>query len=452
MNATIAYFTNRRNSRFQWFADSLVRQLSAADLAGLQIVVVDARLWNADSQGQNDTSVSLIGNNGTRMKELADIVAGRFQYLHVPPKPSVWQGPWRQAAVESFAASNARNTALIVAEKPYLLCVDDLSVLAPGWADNARHAVNHGYVVCGAYQKLRDMEVKNGELVMCDHGYRGGLDTRWDKGSAGGIVPWSGSGLFGCSFGVPVDLAVKVDGFDSFCDGQGAEDYDFGIRLERAGGKFYYNRNMLTFEDEAAHFEDQPLHRSSKQVPHDRLPECLKSSHPDGLMSDHVMLQALLQEPGRFLPLGTNNIAELRAQFRRDGTVPTPIGAAIDWRDGTPLRTEAPKDSVLTATIKTEDPKAVADALTATFAAAAEATERDGHGAALVTPPPEPAAEPQGTPEYEPDHVSATFRPEVITPATREKMDAVRKKAAAKKPTAKAKAKAESKGEDTVEL
>jgi hypothetical protein len=348
MNATLAYFTNRRNPRFAWFCDALVRQIPADELKQMQIVFVDALLWDVEPQPVSKESV-LLGladlHSHERRQQLAEAVAGRFEYQHLPPKPCVWQGPWRQTDADGFAASNARNTAIIVAEKPYLVCVDDLSVLAPGWADNVRHAAQNGYVVCGSYQKLRAMEVKDGELLGCDIGYRGGIDSRWDRGSATGIVPWSGAGLFGCSFGVPVDLAVKVDGFDAHCDGQGAEDYDFGIRLERAGGKFFYNRNMLTYESEEAHTEDQPATgadkpRLAKHVPPDRLPECLKASYPDGLMSDHVMLQALIHEPGRFLPLGTNGIAELRAQWQRERTRPTPIGRAVDWRTGELLAAE----------------------------------------------------------------------------------------------------------------
>ena len=345
MNTTIAYFTNRRNPRFQWFADSLVRQASAADLAAMQIVIVDALLWPdkpwPDLAAESCRLDSQLNHRPERLTELETAVAGRFEYLHIPPRPTVWQGPWRQTPIDCFAASNARNTALIVADKPYLACVDDLSILAPGWLDNLRHAVGNGYVVCGAYKKLREMVVTNGELVSFAEN-PAGVDTRWERGSAGGIVPWSGAGLFGCSFGVPTDLAVRVDGFDAHCDGQGAEDYDFGIRLERAGGRFFYNRNMLTFESEEAHTEDASATgadkpRLAKHVPFDRLPECLKAAHPDGLMSDHVMLQALLQEPGRILPLGTNGIAELRAQWQRDRTVPVPMGAAIDWRTGEPL-------------------------------------------------------------------------------------------------------------------
>lgn len=344
MNATLAYFTNRKNPRFQWFCDSLCRQLPEADLKQMQVVFVDAQLW-AIGQDVANRYFRAAGkfpladpawHNWKRREQLEAAVGGRFSYLHIPPKPSPWQGPFRMTDRDWFAASNARNTALIVAEKPYFVGVDDLSVLAPGWADNVRHAIASGYVVCGAYKKLLEMEVANGELLRFKENPPG-VDSRWARGSDTGIVPWSGAGMFGCSFGIRTELAVTVDGFDPHCDGQGAEDYDFGIRAERAGGVFYYNRNMLTWESEEAHHEDKTLPRESKHVPPDRLPQSLKVEHPNGLMSDHVMLQSVIRETGRTLPLGRTDLRALRAQWQAERLVPIQTEGAIDWRTGEQL-------------------------------------------------------------------------------------------------------------------
>ncbi len=343
MNATFAYFTARRNCRWQWFVDSLCRQASAEDLAAMQIVFVDSHLWGltheaADLYFRRDGRFPLADaahHNWARRRELEEVVRGRFKYLHIPPLPSAWQGPFRITKKDWFCASNARNTAFIVAEKPYIVCVDDLSILGPIWMAQVRHAAESGYVVCGAYKKLLQMQVVDGELVSFTENPKG-VDTRWGYGSDTGIVPWYGSAMYGCSFGVPTDLVVKVDGNDPRADGSGAEDYDFGIRLERAGGKFFYNRNMLTLESEEGHAEEPSLPREAKFVNQDRIPSDIRPHYPEGLMSDHVMLQSVARE-NRILPLDRNYLARLRDQWKREALVQIPQRPQFDWRDGTPL-------------------------------------------------------------------------------------------------------------------
>ena len=353
MNVTLAFFTSRQNPRFAWWVDSLCRQTPPAELAAMQIVFVDAKLWGIGPEvaarylraAGKFPLADPQWHDWRRREELTAVVAGRFDYLHIPPKPSAWQGPFRWTDKDWFAASNARNTAIIVAERPYLVCCDDLSCLSPMWIDQVRHAAT-GYIVCGAYKKLLEMNVVHGRLESFKEN-PAGVDTRWDRGSDTGIVPWSGAGLFGCSFGAPVELLTAVDGFDYYCDGQGAEDYDLGIRLERAAGtgRTFYNRNMLTWESEEAHTEEPTLPRDSKMVPFDRLPDSLKGEYPNGLMSDHVMLQSVMRETGRTLPLGRatpHSLAGLRDQWQREKLTPIPTEPAMDWRDGTPLTPPAP--------------------------------------------------------------------------------------------------------------
>ena len=92
---TIAYITFRQFPRFEWFVKSLRRECSD-DFSGLQIIVIDGRLWREGAE--------------TRKSELRDI-AGGMEFQHVPPKPTVWQGPNRLTSKDYFAAANVRNTA-----------------------------------------------------------------------------------------------------------------------------------------------------------------------------------------------------------------------------------------------------------------------------------------------------------------------------------------------------
>lgn len=344
-NFTLVYVTARRNCRWHWMVDSLCRQASAEDLAQMQIIFVDAHLWGltheaADLYFRRDGRFPLADtahHNWARRDELASVVRGRFKYLHIPPAPCAWQGPFRLTSKDWFCAANSRNTSFIVAEKPYVVCIDDLSVLGPQWLAQVKHAAEHKYCACGSYKKLMDMNVVDGELVSFTENPKG-VDSRWGRGSIGGIVPWFGSAMYGCSFGVPMELVDAVDGNDSWGDGGGAEDTDFGIRLERAGGKFFYNLNMATFESEEGHTEEPSLPREAKMVPHDRLPESLRDAYPDGLMSDHVMLQSVIRE-SRVRPCIANNIARLRGQWQRERLVQIPQRPMFDWRDGADLST-----------------------------------------------------------------------------------------------------------------
>lgn len=345
MKITLAYFTARSNPRWEWFIDSLCRQASAEDLAGMQIVFVDGKLpalthEAADLYFRRDGRFPLADeahHNWRRRAQLDRAVRGRFKYLHIPPLPCEWQGPFRITKKDWFCAANSRNTAFIVAEQPYIVCIDDLSILGPIWLAQVRHAAESGYIVCGAYKKLLDMQVVDGELRSFTENPKG-VDSRWGAGSDGGIVPWHGHGMYGCSFGVPTALVEKVDGCDSWCNGAGAEDYDFGIRLQRAGGVFYYNRNMATFESEEGHGEEPSLPRECKFVTAERLPGNLREHYPDGLMSDHVMLQSVLRGSS-YLPHTPNQIAGLRRQWQNERLVQIPQKPAFDWRDGADLST-----------------------------------------------------------------------------------------------------------------
>jgi hypothetical protein len=224
--------------------------------------------------------------------------------------------------------------------------VDDLSVLRRGWLDQVLHAAKDQYVVAGAYKKVKNLHYAPDPLgtgaVPHWEEFPEGVDSRWSRGSDGGVVPWHGGGLYGCSFGVPLEAALEVDGNDAACNGQGAEDTDFGIRLERAGWPIFYNRNMLTLESEELHHDGSKLPQERKLVTPDRLPPGYESyvmpNHAERHMSDHVVLNRLANETHRITPLLGENLRAARAHFQATGLVPIPRGDLTDWRDGTPLK------------------------------------------------------------------------------------------------------------------
>jgi hypothetical protein len=235
---SVCYITHRLTPRFDWFAASLAHQLQDSD--DIEVVVVDGM------------------RSASRAECVAATVADRFPVRCVAAKPNPMNGPHRITTRDYLATGSARNTGIVHARHPYVVFVDDCSVVMPGWWEAVRRAARNGAVVGGAYQKHWDMDVREGRLIT-SRVERGGVDSRWDLGSEDGPVGIVGGQLYGCSFGAPRDLLLDVNGLDELCHPAGGEDYQLGLRLEWAGAEVLYDRSLLTIESE-------DLHRSS-QVP-----------------------------------------------------------------------------------------------------------------------------------------------------------------------------------------
>lgn len=298
---TIVYVTYRKEPAFCWFRDSLRRE-TKGDMTGIQVVVVD---WWADlrNEGMPD------GFIGTK------------------PKPSVWQGPHRLTREDFFTASSARNTGLCYApDNPngWIAYVDDLSVLMPGWLAAVRRAMAENYIVCGAYRKVRDMQVVNGLLTSCNE-FPEGQDSRWLHGSDNDAVLGSGSWLYGCSCAMPVEALLKINGWpEDLCDGCGGEDYLAGMAMEKHGYTFRYDRRMLTYESEEHHHIEKPLKRADYGLsPNDKSHAALK--------------QAIGMGEGYRFTQSFGDIGDLRAKILAGGEFPIPTKPTHEWFTGIPL-------------------------------------------------------------------------------------------------------------------
>lgn len=235
---TIVYATHRRDPRFAWFADSLAAQLRGD---APEVIVVDGL------------------HTPERGETMAAAVGGRFPFRHVPAKPNAVNGPHRRTRRHEYrAGASARNTGIVHATRPYVVFTDDLSVLMPGWWDEARTAAAGGYVVGGAYRKDSALRVEGGVLVDSTSP-PAGLDTRWELGDDARPVPIVGGQLYGCSIGAPRELLVAINGFDELTAINGGEDCDLGIRLALAGEAIYYARRMLTVESDDHHGQEPVL-------------------------------------------------------------------------------------------------------------------------------------------------------------------------------------------------
>jgi hypothetical protein len=231
---TIAYVTCRVRPRFDWFVNSLAREIRSVpglQSENLQIVVVDSRLWYDDNRG----------------KEFAAIAEGKIAFEHRPPKPSAWQGPQRQTSVDYFCAVNARNSAIAYARAEHIAFADDVGVLRPGWLKAHLDAVDGHYALVGTTCKVRDLAVADDGHIQHFKMTTGGEDTRIAQIHEP-VQRCTGLWLYGGTFSVPMHFVLAVNGKDEAYMGINGADYDFGLRLERAGCPFYASKSCGRYE------------------------------------------------------------------------------------------------------------------------------------------------------------------------------------------------------------
>ena len=228
---TFIYTTCRKDPKLKWFVDSLYNQILDAsfDIANIQLVIVDFEL-------QYDE---------TRRTRFSGIVNGRFDFVHVTPKPSPWQGAHRLTKMNCFSASLSRNTGICYARNPYVFFIDDLCVLAAG---SFKHMVEYAkkqIIVGFSYKKVHDLVVVNGHVESVRE-TPSGIDTRYHLDI---FTRLPGSSLFGYSAS-PLNAILSVNGYDEICNSVAGEDYNYGIRVEKAGNEIYYSKHVLFYETE----------------------------------------------------------------------------------------------------------------------------------------------------------------------------------------------------------
>lgn len=297
---TIAYMTFRKNPRFEWFVDSLLLQDKKVEF---KVIVVD---FLRD------------------VRDLAEYARSRgLNAVSVAPKPSVWQGPHRLTKADYFAASNARNTAIALADDGYICFVDDLSVLSNLWLSEVAIHAKTGRVICGTYQKALNLVVKNGKIASMKH-YPQGEDGRLMKWRGGDRGPCDPRWFFGCSCGAPVEALLKINGYPEICDGMGYEDSQTGLVLRNAGFHVWFSHRMGTTESEEGHHEDTPMLREDPgQSPNDK-------SH--ALVN---MCRKLTRFDNYF---GDEGLRGLRQRVRSGEPFPIMNHPTTEWFTGTPLK------------------------------------------------------------------------------------------------------------------
>jgi hypothetical protein len=303
---TIAYMTSRKDCKFEWFFWSLWKQMSQEDKDSHRIEIIVVDLWHEKRE----------------MPIEFNLGSSRGAIRFVSPKPNVWQGEHRLTSCDWFAASNARNTALCLAPDGYIAYVDDLSVLLPGWLDRVKAAMQGGYIVCGAYQKVKDLVVEEGEVKSFTD-FPQGHDNRMQFAKSP-LHPCGGEWLFGCSCAMPVEALLTIGGWTEFADSLSSEDYLTGLTLQNAGYKFFYDQKMITYESEELHHVEPAMKRRDKGI------------SPDD--KSHRALNIVQSGTKFFDNYYEGGMRTLRTKILASEPFPVINNPQHDWYDGQPVK------------------------------------------------------------------------------------------------------------------
>lgn len=291
MKISFGFPTCRQECGLDWFVDGLVEQAVQVglDLSTSELIVVDSLLWE-DASARKD--------------QINDVVRGRIPLVHVPPKPCPWQGPDRLTEKEYAAHGSTRNTVLCHASGDYLISLDDLAVLLPGWLAAYLESVKIDRLVAGMYPKHLDVIVENGRLVQSTPwpNFRDGRGDQGPRYVGGG---WFFTGNFGC----PMEVALKLNGFEELLDAIGAEDCDFGVRADRAKHRTWIEPRATVIQA-----QDRKLAQNDKAYSYHR-------ARPWGPDLDHMRSDL----HGRIWTAGNNFVLrDLRASILSGGSYPKP--------------------------------------------------------------------------------------------------------------------------------
>lgn len=291
---TCVYITSREHCAFGWFMESLHQQIKEGEK--VDVVVIDSHFQNTE-----DFQTKKFDN---------------IHVLHVLPKPTIWQGSSRITSVDWWAASNSRNTGIALCETEWVAFCDDRCVLAPGWLQAIRLAMDKEYAVCGAYEKRKGMQVQDGRITI--EGEVIGKDGREPSGTRGCGPGW----WFGCTGALPLEWCLQVNGWpEDYADGLSFEDVLFGHLLDNNNFPIWYDASMKIIEDRSPEFVGQTMRRTDKGVsPNDK---------------SHKVLEIF-----RKLKTSGNSydLRALRKSVLEGNPFPAPTASHVDWYDQQPIK------------------------------------------------------------------------------------------------------------------
>lgn len=318
---TIAYITARPEPRIDWLMQSLALNNHLSEVG--QIVIVDRFAEEGDGWTEDAARYAKV-----RVMD----AAGRFAPItqHVAPKPCVWSGKHRLTPRNHWSASSYRNTALCYAKGDFIAYLDDRCVLANTWLDAVHEAREQNYCVLGTYEKRSGMVVTNGRITF--DGKITATDSRMadpeSQANPHRRRPLPGDCLFGCTFGLPTEWMLRVNGFDESFDSVSFEDCHFGQMLQNNGFPIYHDGRMKMIEDRT------PVEQDPNCREHD-MKRSSKEKHPhDTNDKTHTLKRKLW---GNKKAAHQWDFRKIRDRILVGGQFPIPTEPRVDFFDNQPL-------------------------------------------------------------------------------------------------------------------
>lgn len=248
MNLTIAYCSNRNESKFKWFRDSLMKEcdLNWKHISGSKIHIICIVPETEHQTIYSEFPSYFNGKENVCSFEIITTVTYS--------KPTFWSGSSRLTKEDWWSKSNSLNTALALCKTDWFSTMDDRSVVLPGYLDGIRAAISGNYCVLGTYEKRVSMTVESG--IIKNAGVIVGKDDRLTYAQEhyikhGHKPPFKSPGgwCYGVSITLPTEWALQVNGWPESCDSLGMEDVMFGCFLQNNGFDIRFDPSMRVVED-----------------------------------------------------------------------------------------------------------------------------------------------------------------------------------------------------------
>lgn len=224
MKLSLGFCTSRPEPHLDWLVQTLAPQKRPGDV--IELVIIDSLYGRPERVAQGML----------RHPRVFDHV------IVAPPLPSIWQGPHRVTSCDWWALGNARNTAFVLATHDYVAFVDDRCKLGPRWLETVRRGeAARASVLAGSYDKLEYFDGPHGAVTTTPDGRR--------KIAPSGKVNCDKAWCYGCTFALPLEWALEVNGHEAGMDGLGMEDCIFSLMLANSGRRIDYVPDLFVALD-----------------------------------------------------------------------------------------------------------------------------------------------------------------------------------------------------------